>query len=351
MCTGLIIVTYLVHGSVLKGLMMALVGLLIGCVGLDSVFGLPRFTFGLYNLDGGVGMVPLLLGLFGISEVLTNIERSLDREIFQTRIGNVWPSLKDWAASIRPILRGSVLGFLIGILPGGGPILTSFVSYAVEKKLSKHPERFGKGSIEGVAGPESANNACIASNMMPLFSLGIPVHASMALLFSAIIIHGIEPGPLFIKESPDVFWGLIASMYVGNVFLLILNLPLIPLWVQILRIPYRLLFAFITLFCLVGAYSLDNSSFDLILGILFGVIGYLIKKFGYEPAPLVLAFVLGPMMERNLRQSLLLSDGSFSIFFTRPIAAVALGVAFLLLISTLIPNFTKYRQKYEKLDD
>jgi putative tricarboxylic transport membrane protein len=260
----------------------------------------------------------------------------------------LWPSLKDWAESKWAIARGTLIGFFIGILPGGSATLSSFMSYAIEKKVSKHPERFGKGAIEGVAGPESANNATSGGSLIPLLSLGIPPNVTMAVLFSALIIHGITPGPLFIKDHPDVFWGLIASMYLGNILLLVLNLPLIGLWVQVLKVPYRILFPLITLFCLIGAYSVNASRADLILMTFFGMMGYLMRKFKYEAAALVLGFVLGPMMERSLRQALLISDGSFMTFINRPISGITLGVAFLLLLSNISPYFKKRRNKYEE---
>jgi putative tricarboxylic transport membrane protein len=351
-CAGLVLLTYLAKGSSLKALMMALVGLLIGGVGLDLMTGLPRFTFGINELTDGVGIIPILMGLYGISEVLENLEQNLDqREIYQTRIKNLWPSLRDWTEAKWAIARGSLIGLCLGIFPGGGPLLSSFISYTVEKKVSKHPEKFGKGAIEGVAGPESANNSAAGASMIPLLSLGIPPNISMALLFSALMIHGIQPGPLIIKNHPDIFWGLIASLYVGNIFLLILNLPLIGIWVQVLKVPYRILFPLILLFCLIGTYSVNNSAFDLFVMILFGVLGYLFRKFGYESAPLILAVVLGPMLEQNLRQSLLLSRGSFLIFISRPISAVALGIAFFLLLSNIFPYFKKYRQKYKELEE
>ena len=352
-CVGLILLTNLARGSTLKALMMTLVGLLIGNIGLDLITGLPRFTFGISELTDGVGLIPILMGLFGITEVFENLEQNLDkREIYQTRIRNLWPSLKDWAEAKWAILRGSCIGLFLGIFPGGGPLLSSFVSYAVEKKVSKHPEKFGKGAIEGVAGPESANNSAAGATMVPLLSLGIPPNVSMAMLYSALIIHGIQPGPLLIKNNPELFWGVIASMYLGNVFLLILNLPLIGIWVQVLKVPYRILFPLILLFCLIGTYAMNNSTFDLLMMILFGVLGYLIKKFGYESAPLILAVVLGPMLEQNLRQSLLLSRGSFLIFITRPISGVILGVAFLLLLTNFLTNVRKkYREKYKELEE
>jgi len=351
MCTGLIILTYLAQGSMLKALMMALVGLIIGNVGLDMITGLPRFTFSIDELTDGVGIIPLVMGLFGISEVLINIEQKMKREIFQTRIGHLWPSLRDWAMAKWAILRGTLIGFFLGILPGGGAILSSFVSYAVEKKVSKHPERFGKGAIEGVAAPESANNAAAGGALIPLLSLGIPPNVVMAMLYSALIIHGIQPGPLLLKNNPDLFWGLVASMYLGNGLLLLLNLPLIGIWVQVLKVPYRILFPLILLFCLIGAYSVNNSTFDLFLMILFGGVGYLMRKFDYEGAPLILAFVLGPMLEQSLRQSLLISKGSFMIFITRPISAIALGFSIFLLLSNIFPHIKKRRQEYRELKE
>lgn len=244
-----------------------------------------------------------------------------------------------------------MVGTLICVLPGGGAILSSFVSYAVEKKVSKHPERFGKGAIEGVAAPESANNAAAGSSLIPLLSLGIPPNVVMAMLYSALIIHGIQPGPLLLKNNPDLFWGLVASMYLGNGLLLLLNLPLIGIWVQVLKVPYRILFPLILLFCLIGAYSVNNLTFDLLAMIIFGGVGYLMRKFGYEGAPLVLAFILGPMLEQSLRQSLLISKGSFLIFITRPISAVALGFAFLLLLSNILPHIKKHREEYKKFEE
>jgi putative tricarboxylic transport membrane protein len=349
MCAGLIILTYLTQGSMIKALMMALVGILLGSIGLDIIMGLPRFTFGINELTDGVGIIPLVMGLFGIAEVFSNIETVIKTEVFKTEIKNIWPSLKDYAQSKWAILRGSVLGFFLGILPGGGAILASFLSYGIEKKLAKEPERFGKGAIEGVAGPETANNAAAGGSMIPLLSLGIPPNVVMAMLFSAFIIHGVTPGPMLIKTSPGIFWGLVVSMYMGNAMLVLLNLPLIGIWVQVLKIPYRILMPLILLFCLIGAYSVTNSTFDLSLMIFFGGVGYLMRKFGYEGAPLVLAFVMGPLLEQNLRQSLLISGGSFSIFITRPISGVTLLVAFLLLLSNVIPFMKKRHEKVKEI--
>lgn len=347
MCTGLIIVTYLAQGSILKAVIMALVGIILGSIGLDVITGLPRFTFGINELTDGVGIIPLVMGLFGISEILVNLEESLKREIFKAHIKNLWPSLKDWTEAKWAIVRGSIIGFLLGILPGGGAVISTFVAYAVEKKVAKEPQRFGKGAIEGVAGPESANNAAAGGSLIPLLSLGIPPNPIMAIFFSALVIHGIQPGPLLIKQNPDLFWGLIASLYLGNALLLILNLPLIGMWVKVLEIPYRILFPLILLFCLIGAYSMNNVIFDLYVMIFFGAAGWIMRKFGYEAAPLILAYVLGPMLEQALRQSLLISQGSFLIFVSRPISGIALGFAFLLLLSNLFPYFKKRRKEYE----
>jgi len=351
-CTAFVLLAYLAQGSTLKALMMALVGVLIGCVGLDLVTGLPRFTLGIDNLAGGVEIIPILMGFFGVTEILENLEQNVStREIYQTRVKNLWPSLKDWAEAKWAIVRGSFLGLFLGIFPGGGPLLSSFLSYIVEKKIAKHPERFGKGAIEGVAGPEAANNSAAGATLIPMLTLGIPPNITMAILFAALMIHGVQPGPLMLKEHADVFWGFVASMYVGNVLLLLLNLPLIGLWVQLLKVPYRLLFPLILLFCVIGTFSINSSLFDLGLMVFFGAIGYLLRKFRYEPAPLILAIVLGPMLENALRHSLIISHGNFMIFINRPISATLLGVGCLLLLSSLVPRLRKYRRKYEPIGE
>jgi putative tricarboxylic transport membrane protein len=341
---GLTLVSYLSSGSKLKALMMATFGVILSCVGLDPITASPRMTFNLLQLWDGVDLVPVAMGIFGIGEILVNIEETTTAEILKTKIKNLFPSLLDWTQSIWPILRGTVLGFFLGLLPGGGALISTFASYAVEKRLSKTPERFGKGAIEGVAGPESANNAGASGCFVPLFTLGIPTNIVMALLFGALLIHGMRPGPLLLKDHPEVFWGLVSSMYMGNVMLLVLNLPLIPLWVKVLKIPYRILFPLILLFCLIGCYSLKNDTFELLVMIIFGIVGYLFRKFNYEGAPLLLAFVLGPLFEVNLRQSLLLSKGSFLIFFTRPISAVAVSIAIIAFIIPLITYFIKRKK-------
>ncbi len=345
MVLGLTILIYLAHGSMPKALIMAAFGIVLGLIGLDSINARPRFTF---ELVDGVGLVPIVMGLFGISEVLLNIEQVIRREVFETKIKGLFPSVKDWRESLGAMTRGSLLGFFLGILPGGGAVISSFISYAIEKRVSKHPEKFGKGAIEGVAGPEAANNAATGGAFIPLLTLGIPPNVVMAMLLGAFMIHGVQPGPLMMKQNPGLFWGVIVSMYIGNFMLLILNLPLIGMWVQVLKVPYKILFPLILLFCLIGVYSVSNAVFDIYIMILFGIVGYLMKKFDYEGAPLVLAFVLGPLMENNLRKSLIMSQGDFSIFFTRPLAAASLIIALFLLISPLIPYLRKKREEIPK---
>jgi putative tricarboxylic transport membrane protein len=285
------------------------------------------------------------MGLFGISEVLTNIEGPLERIIFKTRIKNLLPNLDDWKRSIGPITRGTILGFFLGIIPGGGPLISSFVSYGIEKRVSKHPEEFGKGAIEGVAGPEAANNAATGGGFVPLFALGIPSNVVMAILLGAFMIHGLSPGPTLIIRHPELFWGAISSMYMGNFMLLLLNLPLIGLWVKVLKIPYRILMPLIVLFCLIGSYSINNNLTEVIIMITFGIVGYILRKFEYEEAPMVLAFILGPLLEKNFRQSLIMSSGDFSIFFNRPISAVAMAIAILLIITASISSYRKVKNK------
>jgi len=322
-------------------------GLILSCAGIDQIHASPRMTFDIMQLWDGIGLVPLAMGLFGISEVLINIEKTTSPEILKTKIKNLFPTISDWIQSKGAILRGTVLGFFLGTLPGGGVVISSLLSYSLEKRISKHPEKFGKGAIEGVAGPESANNSATAGAFIPLLTLGIPSNAIMAMLFGALLIHGMAPGPFLLKEHPDLFWGLIASMYIGNGMLLILNLPLIPIWVQVLKVPYKILFPLILLFCIIGSYSLNNSVFDVVIMTIFGIFGYLFRKFEYEAAPLMLSFVLGPMLEKNLQQSLILSKGSFLIFFTRPISAVGISIAIILFVTSFIPYFAKAKGKYE----
>jgi putative tricarboxylic transport membrane protein len=337
MVLGTTLVTYFSHGSMLKALMMALAGVVLGSVGVDSISGRYRFTFGIPTLMDGLGLVPVIMGLFGISEVLLNLEHlAVKRTIYAASMKGLLPNLEDWKRSVMPIARGSLLGFFLGILPGAGAIIASFASYAAEKRVSKHPERFGQGAIEGVAGPEAANNAAAGGAFIPLLTLGIPANPVMAILLGALMIHGLQPGPLLMTRAPDLFWGAITSMYIGNAMLLVLNLPLIGIWIRLLRVPYALLFPFILLFCLIGSYSVSNNVGDGLVMWVFGILGYLLRKFDYEAAPLILALVIGPMMEEALRQSLILSAGSFTIFVERPISAGFIFAAALLLIFPLL---------------
>src|SRR5512136_10 len=319
MVVGIMVLTFLSSGSMVKALMMAAVGLTLGGIGMDSISGKYRFTYNIQALLDGVGLVPVVMGLFGIAEVIENLETEIKREILTAKIKNLLPNLRDWSDSIWAIIRGTVIGFFLGIIPGGGAIVASFASYAIEKKASKHPEEFGKGAIAGVAGPESANNAAAGSSFIPLLTLGIPSNAVMAIFLGALMIHGLQPGPLLMTRAPDIFWGTIVSMYIGNGMLLVLNLPLIPLWVMVLRVPYYLLYPLILLFCVIGSYSIGNNTSDVIVMLIFGVVGYLMRKFRYDAPPLVLALVLGGELESSLRQSLMMSQGDFSIFITRPI--------------------------------
>jgi len=340
---GFSILIYMASGSKLKAGISVLIGVILSCGGIDTLSGKTRFDYGLMVLKDGMGIIPLAIGLFGVSEILVNLEESKSYTVIKTNIRSLLPSLKDWSVSKWAILRGTLIGFLLGIIPGGGAIVSSFVSYTVEKKLSKYPERFGTGVIEGVAGPESANNSACSGAFIPLFALGIPPNVVIALLMGALIIHGVTPGPLTMKEHPEIFWGTVASMYIGNVMLLILNIPLIAIWVRILKVPYYILFPLILLFCLIGTYSINNQTDELIVMIIFGVVGYLGKKFDFEMAPLILAFVLGPIFEQSFRQSLIISDGNFSIFITRPISGVLVVVAFFLLLGSLLSGLKKKR--------
>ena len=330
---GLTMVGYLAGGSMTKGLLVACLGLLLGTVGLDPIMGTQRFTYGVFKLSEGFEFILVAMGLFGIGEVLVNVEQNVKADVFQTTIRGLLPNREEWRTSAAPIARGSLLGFFIGVLPGGGAIISSFISYALEKKLSRHPERFGKGAIEGVAAPESANNSAATGSFIPLLTLGIPGNASIAMIFAALLIHGVRPGPLLVAEKPEVFWGLVASMYIGNIMLLVLNLPLIGLWVKLLRVPYPLLAPLILVFVVIGAYSVNNSVFDVGISIAFGFFGYLMRKFDFEPAPLVLAMILGPQLEASLRRSLIYSRGDLGIFFQRPIAATLMALALLMLVS------------------
>ena len=343
MCAALVVLTFLSRGSMYKSLMMGLLGLLLSFVGLDMFTSAQRFTFGVNELTDGIGLIPLVMGLFGVAEILLNLEQSMRRQIYETKLGEILPTARDWMEAKWSIVRGTIIGFFLGILPGGGAVLSSFVSYAVEKRMSRYPERFGTGVIEGVAGPETANNAAAQASFIPLLSLGIPPNVVMAVLFGGLLIHGIQPGPLLIQQHPQLFWGVVASMLVGNAMLLALNLPLIGLWVRLLRVPYEILFPLILFLCVIGVYSVSYSRMDIYLMVLFGLVGYLMRKLGYEPAPLALAYVLGPILETALRQSLILSGGSFVIFITRPIAGVAMAVVVALLVVQIYSQLRRHR--------
>jgi len=343
MVLGLTILSFLSQGSMIKSLLMAAFGIVLGLIGMDQITAQARLTFDRLELLDGLGLVPIVMGLFGVAEILSNLERDLKREVISARIGGLWPSLADWAAAKWSIVRGTLLGFFLGVLPGGGAVIAAFASYALEKKASRTPERFGKGAVEGVAGPEAANNAAAGGAFIPLMTLGIPPNVVMALLLGAFVIHGLQPGPLLMTQKPDLFWGVVASMYIGNAMLLVLNMPLIGMWVQVLKLPYRVLFPLILMFCVVGVFASGNAVFDVFVMVVFGVLGYLMRKFGYEPAPLVLAFVLGPMLENNLRKSLILSHGEFTIFFDRPISAICLVLAAAALLAPLLPGLGRRR--------
>ena len=330
---GLIMAVYLSEGSVVKGLLMAAVGIVLGTVGIDPVFGAARFTFGVSHLMDGVDFVAAGMGLFGIAEVLMNLEAPDVRNVYKASLRGLLPTRDDWRRSWAAILRGTGLGFFIGVLPGGGAVISSFVAYAVEKRVSRHPERFGRGAIEGVAAPESANNAASTSSFIPLLTLGIPGNASIAMIFVALMIHGIQPGPLLFQQHPNLFWGVIASMYVGNLMLLGLNLPLIGFWVRLLRVPYAYLAVVVVIFCIIGAYSISNTVFDVGVMLVFGVFGYLLRKGGFPAAPLVLAMILGRILERSFLQALQVSAADLSIFVEKPISAALLAVAALVMLT------------------
>jgi putative tricarboxylic transport membrane protein len=329
-----VLLAFLGSKSMSKALMMALTGLFLSTIGMDFISGKPRFSYHIMSIMDGIDFLPVAMGFFGIAEIFANLEKTIKTEIFKTEIKNLFPNLQDWKDSFGPIMRGSILGFILGILPGGGALISSFASYTLEKRLSK--KKFGTGVIEGVAGPETANNSGATAAFIPLLTMGIPGNVTIAILIGALMIHGVQPGPLLMKDHPDIVWGVIASMYVGNVMLLILNLPLIPLWVKALKVPYYILFPIIISLCTVGAYSVNNSVFDVTIMMFFGVIGYICQKFDYDAAPLIMALLLGPMFENSFRQSLILSEGRWSIFLASPISLTLLIMAGLLLASGVI---------------
>jgi putative tricarboxylic transport membrane protein len=345
MVLGLIGAVVLASGSLIKAIAMIILGLLMGLVGTDVNSGVARYSFDLPQLTDGIGFVAVAMGVFGFAEIMVNLEQKEKRETFLNKVTNLWPSKQDFKRMIAPILRGTTLGSILGILPGGGAALASFGAYSVEKKISKYSAEFGKGAIEGVAGPEAANNAAAQTSFIPLLTLGIPPNAVMALMVGAMTIHNIQPGPQVMTSNPALFWGLIASMWLGNLMLIILNLPMIGVWVKLLTIPYKHLYPAILVFCCIGVYTVNNTVFDIYLTAAFGIIGYLFSKLDCEPAPLLLGFVLGPMMEENFRRALLLSRGDFTVFVTRPLSLGLLIAAAFLVIVVALPAIKKTREQ------
>ncbi|MDR0577244.1 MAG: tripartite tricarboxylate transporter permease [Candidatus Accumulibacter sp.] len=345
MVLGLVSAIVLAHGSILKAILMTFLGLLFGMIGTDVNTGTARFSFGVPELVDGIGFVAMTMGLFAFAEIATNLEQTEgERKLNAEQISRIWISWQEFKQSFPAILRGTALGSILGILPGGGATLSSFASYTVEKKLAKDPSRFGNGAIEGVAGPESANNAGAQTSFIPMLTLGIPSNAVMALMAGALIIHDIQPGPQIMTQTPDLFWGLIASMWIGNVALVILNLPLIGIWIRLLKVPYRLLYPMIILCCTIGAFSSNNNMFDVWVAIVFGFFGYIFAKLECEPAPLLLGYILGPLLEENMRRALVLSRGDYTVFVTRPISLTMLLLAVALLIVIIVPSVSKKRE-------
>ncbi len=345
MVFGLIGSIVLASGSMMKAVGMIVLGLLLGMIGTDVTSGAQRFAFGVPELADGIGFVSLAMGLFGICDIISSLEKREKREILKSRLTGFWLSRKDLKACAPAVVRGTVCGSLLGILPGGGAILSSFTAYMIEKKSSPDPESFGKGNIRGVAAPESANNAAAQTSFVPLLTLGIPPNVVMAMMAGAMMIHGIQPGPRVVSSNPALFWGVIVSMWIGNAILVLLNLPLVGIWVRLLSVPYRLLYPAILLFCCIGLYSVNNNTFDIGLTALCGLLGYVFTKLECEPAPLILGFILGPMMEENLRRGMLHSRGDPSIFFTRPLSLAFLVMAAAMLIVLALPNIRRGREQ------
>jgi len=345
MVLGLVAATVLAHGSLIKAIAMVLLGLLLGLVGTDVNSGVLRFAFGVSELADGIGFVVVAMGMFGLAEIIVNLEQTDKREVFTSKVGRLMPTKEDFRRMIPSILRGTVLGSALGILPGGGALLASFAAYTVEKKVSKYAHEFGQGAIEGVAGPESANNAGAQTSFIPLLTLGIPGNAVMALMIGAMMIQGIAPGPQVMTERPQLFWGMIASMWVGNLMLVILNLPMIGIWIKLLTVPYRILYPAILVFMCIGVFSLSNNPFDVLIMAFFGVLGYICAKLACEPAPMILGFILGPLMEENLRRAMLLSRGDPLVFFQKPISATFLVISIVLLVVVALPALRKSRDE------
>jgi len=345
MVLGLVSAIALAHGSILKALAMVVLGLLLGLVGTDIYSGTPRFTMGIPEYADGLNFVALAVGVFGIAEILRNLEGEQDRTVLGTKLGGLFPSKADLKAMVAPMLRGTAVGSVLGILPGGGAVLASFASYTMEKRLSDRPQDFGHGAVAGVAGPESANNAGAQTSFIPLLTLGIPANPVMALMVGAMIIQGIVPGPNVATEQPALFWGIIASMWIGNLMLVVLNLPLIGLWVRLLKVPYHVLFPVIMAFCSIGVYSVNSNVYDLFAVAFFGLMGYALIKLRCEPAPLLLGFVLGPMLEENLRRAMILGRGDPTIFVSRPISLTLLLLTVAVLVIVLLPSIRKKRDE------
>ena len=346
MLLGLIAAVVLAHGAVLKAIAMIVVGLLVGLVGTDGNTGGERFTFDIRELTDGIDVATLAIGLFGIGEILSNLARpEEERSVVTQKITRLWPTGDDFRRSWPAVLRGTALGSVLGVLPGGGATLSSFAAYALEKKWSNAPQRFGRGAVEGVAAPESANNAGAQTSFIPMLTLGIPGNAVMALMIGALTIHGIQPGPQIMVERPNLFWGMIASMWIGNLMLVIINLPLIGIWVQLLKVPYRFLYLAILLFCAIGVYTVNNSYSAVVIAAFFGVVGFVLMRLECEPAPMILGFVLGPLMEENLRRAMLIARGDATVFLTRPISATLLAIALLMLILAVLPSIRGKREE------
>jgi TctA family transporter len=346
MVLGLIAAVVLAHGSVLKAIAMIILGLLLGLVGTDGQTASQRFTFDITELSDGIDFAVLAIGLFGVGEVISNLTRGEEsRSVSTEKITRLWPTREDFRLAWPAVLRGTGLGSLLGVLPGGGATLSSFAAYVLEKKIARDPSRFGRGAVEGVAGPESANNAGAQTSFIPMLTLGIPGNAVMALMIGAMTIHGIQPGPQVMSERPQLFWGMVASMWIGNLMLLVINLPLIGIWVQLLKVPYRFLYLSILLFCAIGVYTIGNSSFSVLVAAFFGVVGYIFMRLECEPAPMILGFVLGPLMEDNLRRAMRISGGDPMIFVHRPISLGLLIAAAVLLVIVALPSIRRGREE------
>ena len=344
MLLGLIISAVLAQGSVLKSIAMVVLGVALGLVGTDVQTGQQRFTFGIPELSDGIGFVSVAMGMFGIAEIILNLERPEARSVLKTKVGSLFLTKEEWKRATPSVLRGTLVGSVLGILPGGGAALAAFGAYMMERKVSKGRHEFGNGAIEGVAGPEAANNAAAQTSFIPLLTLGIPANAVMALMVGALIIQGIQPGPRMVEAQPDLFWGLIASMWLGNLMLLVINLPMIGMWVKLLQVPYKFLYPSILVFCCIGVYSLNNNVFDVYMTVLFAIFGYVCSKLKMEPAPLLIGFVLGPMMEEHLRRAMLLSRGDPFVFIQRPISGTLLAIGAIALLAMMLPNLRKGKE-------